>query len=639
MDHLLSFGHLAAPLALIQSAAVKKGPMLVMHPIDIAVLVVYLLFVVGIGIVTGRGQKTSEDFFLSGRSIPSWITGLAFISANLGALEVMGMSQQGYEYGMMTANFYWVGAIPAMVFMGVAMMPFFYGSKVRSVPEFLKKRYNEGTRFINAITFAVFTPAISGISMYALALVLQDFLGWHFTPSVIVSALVVLVYTFLGGLTASIYNEVLQFFLIVFGIAPMTIIALIANHGWSHFKQWLHTHQLPYLVPQAVAAGSKIAAATTHAVATTHAAATRTVSSMVHTGSAAAVAVKAKATAAVVQLPATQWLHTWKHTISGNNPMHITWPGVVLGLGFVLSFSYWCTNFLVVQRALAAKDMNAAQNTPLLATFPKMLFPFIVILPGVLAIPLIPHLYPGNAMVGGHHVSPTQTFNNVMPLMMAKYYPAGLLGLGLTALMASFMSGMAGNVTAFNTVFTYDLYAVFIRPNAPDRHYLNVGRVMTFVGIIVSVLFAYVVRGESGIMGYTQTIFGVVNAPLIAVFLLGMFTTFTTPIGGFVGLLVGTGTSVSLWILRLHKGFPLYHHYNNNTTAAFWSALWAFCAGAAATIIASLLSNKKASDQLVGLVYQLTPKPDSTNVPFWRRPIVLGVLALVGALILNLLFW
>ncbi|MGC8560550.1 MAG: sodium:solute symporter family protein [Phycisphaerae bacterium] len=588
-------------LASIQS--LHPGTIIHLHAIDIAILLVYLLFVIGIGVITGKGHQTSEDFFLSGRRIPAWITGLAFISANLGALEVMGMSQQGYEYGMMTADYYWL-AVPAMVFMGIAMMPFFYGSKVRSVPEFLKKRYNEGARFINAFTFAIFTPAISGISMYALAVVLQDFLGWHFGPSVWFSAAVVLVYTFLGGLTASIYNEVLQFFLIVFGIAPMTIIGLIANHGWAHFKDWLATHSLPFLTPDQTAA------------------------------------VATQPAKAIPQLSGSQWLHTYYHTLTTNNPMHITWPGIVLGLGFVLGFSYWCTNFLVVQRALAAKDMNAAQRTPLLAAFPKMIFPFIVILPGVLALPLLPHLYAGNAVINGHTIPPTESYNNVMPLMMARYYPAGLLGLGLTALMASFMSGMAGNVTAFNTVVTYDLYAVFIRPNAPDQHYLRVGRILTFLGVAISVGFAYVVRHQSGIMGYTQTIFGVVNAPLIAVFLLGMFASFTTPAGGLWGLLAGTGTSLTLWIFRSYPGLPLWHHYSNSTSGAFWGALWSFCAGALVTVVVSLMTKKKNDQELVGLVYQFTPKPPvDHDIPWWKRPIMLGILALALAAILNWWFW
>ncbi len=627
MDWMAPIGQLVGTVALpTTTAAAKNGPLLAMHPIDYAVLVVYLLFVVGIGVLTGRKQKTSEDFFLSGRSIPSWITGLAFISANLGALEVMGMATSGYEYGMITANYYWIGAIPAMVFMGVAMMRFFYGSKVRSVPEFLNKRYNEGTRFVNAVTFAIFTPAISGISMYALALVLQDFLGLNFNVSVLISALVVLVYTFLGGLTASIYNEVLQFFLIVFGVAPLTIIALIANHGWAHFKHWLATHQLYAVYPKAAVAAT---AAKLHATAN----ATANSAHAVMQGATAAHAKAAAVATAGVKLSGSQWLHTWTHMGSINNPLQTTWPGVVLGLGFVLSFSYWCTNFLVVQRALAAKDMTAAQDTPLLAAFPKMIFPFIVILPGVLAIPLIPHLLPS-----GPGVAPTKTFNNVMPLMMARYYPAGLLGLGLTALMASFMSGMAGNVTAFNTVVTYDLYAAYIRPNATDKHYLNFGRLMTVVGIIISVGFAYAVAGSRSIMGYTQNIFGVVNAPLIAVFLLGMFTGFTTPMGGFAGIVIGTLTSLTLFVLRF-PGWPMAHTFNNGTSGAFWCAVWSFLAGATATIVVSLFTKNKPREQLVGLVYQLTPKPEAHDVPLWRRPLVIGIVALICALILNLFFW
>ncbi len=615
LQHLLLLATAMAPVqnaATAAASAAQAVPHALIHlaPIDIAILAVYLVFVIAIGYITGKGHQTSEDFFLSGRSIPAWITGLAFISANLGALEVMGMATSGYQYGMMTANYYWVGAIPAMVFMGVAMMPFFYGSKVRSVPEFLKKRYNEGARFINAITFAVFTPAISGISMYAMAVVLQDFLGWHFWPSVVVSGLVVLVYTFLGGLTASIYNEVLQFFLIVLGVAPLTIIGLIANHakavkhaaagmheswlaaataGWGDFTHWLDTHQ--------VSQGKTM-------------------------------------------LPGSMWLHTWMGTgHAAGNTLQITWPGVVLGLGFVLSFSYWCTNFLVVQRALAAKDMNSAQRTPLLAAFPKMLFPFIVILPGILAIPLLPHLVTGGTVVHGKLVSDTHTVNNVMPLMMGTYYPAGLLGLGLTALMASFMSGMAGNVTAFNTVVTYDLYGSLINPNASDKHYLWFGRIMTILGVAISVGFAFWVRGANSIMGYTQTIFGVVNAPLIAVFLLGMFWPRTTPWGGFIGLLVGTGTSVTLWILCM-KGHPMAHFYKHGTTSAFWNALWSFCAGASSTILVSLFTRKQPVEQLTGLVYQVTPRGEvSATLAWYRKPLVLGILALLATLILNLLFW
>jgi solute:Na+ symporter, SSS family len=582
---------LADVVAQAQSAA--SPSLLHVHTVDVIILLVYLAFVIAIGIITGRGHQTSEDFFLSGRSIPAWITGLAFISANLGALEVMGMAQQGYENGMMVAHFYWIGAIPAMVFMGIFMVRFYYGSKVRSVPEFLKKRYNEGARFINAISFAAFTPAISGISMYGMGLVFSDLLGWSFSTSVWVSALVVVVYTAAGGLTASIYNEVLQFFLIVLGTVPIVIIGLIANGGWTSFKQKLDALQLPYAAPG-------------QDPATLH------------------------------QMSGANYLHTWAGTSDvATNAMHITWPGVVLGLGFVLSFSYWCTNFLVVQRALAAKNMNDAQRTPLIAAIPKMFFPFVVILPGILAITLIPGLQPS-----GPGVDPTKTINNVLPLMMGHFYPAGMLGLGLTALLASFMSGMAGNVTAFNTVFTYDLYAAYIHPNAPDKHYLVVGRWVTFLGVVISVGFAYMVRNATGIMDYTQEIFGVVNAPLIAVFLLGMFTTFTTPWGGFFGLVIGITVSILHWIARSHGIGPIHLHFDTSLAGTFWGAVWACGSGALGAIVVSMLTAKKPEKEMVGLVYQLTPKPEGEHLlPWWKKPVVLGVIILIATAALNLYFW
>ncbi len=588
-------------------AASTGHPIITMHPVDFLILFVYLAFVIGIGFVTGKGSKTSEDFFLSGRSIPAWITGLAFISANLGALEVLGMAQQGYEYGMMTANFYWVGAIPAMVFMGVAMMPFFYGSKVRSVPEFLKKRYNEQTRFVNALFFAGLTPVLSGVSMYGMGLVFQDLLGWNFNLAIVVSALVVLAYTFVGGLTASIYNEVLQFFLIVLGTAPIVFLELFANGGWNRFK-----HALDAMSPGApaiAATGSKLA----HA---------------------------ASAVAAHVAPTGSQWLTTWRDSGGTANPMHITWPGVVLGLGFVLSFSYWCTNFLVVQRALAAKDMNSAQRTPLLAAFPKMFFPFIVILPGVLALPLL-KMHP---LVAPHPgLAASQNWNNVLPIMMGRYFPPGMLGLGLTALLASFMSGMAGNVTAFNTVFTYDLYAAYINRNAKDEHYLRVGKVMTVVGVLASVGFAYVCANMTSVMDYTQQVFGIVNAPLIAVFLMGMFSTRTTPAGGFWGLIAGSVISGVLLIIRSPWAGQLDiigKYFSTDMAGTFWCAVWAFLGGALVTYVVSLMTLKKPKSDLVGLVYQVTPKPkEDAALPWYKRPLVLGIIALLATLALNLLFW
>ena len=599
-------------IATILAAAVhhplaKPAGIFHLQPVDYIILGVYVLFILAIGVITGRGHRTSEDFFLSGRGLPAWITGLAFISANLGALEVMGMATFGYEYGMMTAHLYWIGAIPAMVFLGVFMMPFYYGSNARSVPEFLKKRYNEGTRFVNAIFFAAFTPVLSGISMYGMGLVFQDLLGWNFSASVWLSALIVVVYTALGGLTASIYNEVLQFFLIVSGTVPVVIFGLIANHGWGAF-----VHRLNALKP-GLPHGS------------------------------------GHPTGMAAHLTDSPFLHTWANTAGTANPMHVSWQGLVLGLGFVGSFSYWCTNFLVVQRALAAKDLNAAQRTPLIAAFPKMLFPFVVILPGLLALPLLPRLLPP-----GPHVGPAQNWNNVLPLMMAHYYPAGLLGLGLVALMASFMSGMAGNVTAFNTVFTYDLYGAYIRKNASDRHYLTVGRVATLGGVLLSVAFAYICANMTSIMDYAQVIMGVLNGQLIAVFLMGMFSRRTTPWGGFWGLVVGSVVSLLHWTIRSDWSGPLHvwvsawrwsgplclAHFHSPVAGAFWGMVWAFAFSVAAAYIVSGFTAKKPDSEMVGLVYQLTPKPPADpTMPWWKRPIILGVIALVCTLVLNLLFW
>ena len=441
---------------------VTHHPTVLLHAsfVDYAIIAVYFLFVLAIGAVVSRRMKSSVDFFQAGRSMPAWVTGLAFLSANLGALEVLGMAAQGAEYGLMTAHFYWIGAIPAMVFLAVFMMPFYYGSKARSVPEYLQKRYNEPTRAVNALTFAVSTLVLSGTSMYGMGLVFHDLLGWDINLTIWLAAGIVLVYTALGGLTSSIYNEVLQFFLIVLGLAPLVIVGILAAGGWS---------------------------------------------------------------GVVAHVPPL-FLHTWHGTAhEATNSMHVTWPGIVLGLGFVLSFGYWCTDFLVIQRALAAEDINAAQRTPLIAAIPKIFFPLLVILPGLLALPLFPHL--------GDKNDPSMSYNNALPLLMGHFYPAGMLGLGLTALLASFMSGMAGNTTAFNTVFTYDLYQAYLVKNRDDKHYLNVGRVATVAGVLISVGTAYLAASAPSIMDFTQTVFGFVNAPLLGTFLFGMFWKRTTPWG------------------------------------------------------------------------------------------------------------
>ena len=541
--------------------------LLTAHPIDYVIIAFYFLFVLAIGVIVSRRMKSSEDFFQAGRSIPAWVTGLAFLSANLGALEVLGMAAQGAEYGLMTAHFYWIGAIPAMVFLGIFMMPFYYGSKARSVPEYLQKRYNEPTRAVNAITFAISTLVLSGTSMYGMGLVFHDLLGWDINLTIWLSAAVVLVYTALGGLTSSIYNEVLQFFLIVLGLAPLVIVGILAAHGWS---------------------------GVTHAVPPT-------------------------------------FLHTWHGTAhEATNSMHVTWPGIVLGLGFVLSFGYWCTDFLVVQRALAAKDVNAAQRTPLIAAVPKVFFPFLVILPGLLALPLFPHL--------GEKGNAGMSYNNALPLLMGHFYPPGMLGLGLTALLASFMSGMAGNTTAFNTVFTYDLYQAYLVKDREDKHYLNVGRIVTVAGVLISVATAYLAASAPSIMDFTQTVFGFVNAPLLGTFLFGMFWKRTTPWGGFWGLIIGILAALTHWLLTTYG--PYQHLYSTAQAGNFWRAFIAFSAGALATYVISLVTRPKPVEELRGLVYSETPRPESDkHLPWYERPVVFGIFVLALAAVANLLFW
>src|SRR5437879_3349083 len=491
--------------------------------IDYAVMALYSAFVLAIGVLLRRSVRTSEDFFLSGRSIPAWVTGLAFLSANLGAQEVIGMGASGAKYGIATSHFYWIGAIPAMVFIGLFMMPFYYGSRARSVPEYLKLRFDEKTRALNAVSFATMTVFSSGISLYAMGKLLHLLLGWSFDASILVAAGVVLAYIFLGGLTSAIYNEVLQFFLIVFGFAPLVFLGLRAVGGWPGLSARLAT----------------LATANGYAPG----AYTRSWAFMGH---------------------------------ASQNPVGVEWFGLVMGLGFVLSFGYWCTDFLVVQRAMAANSMTAARRTPLIAALPKMLFPFLVIFPGMIALVVTPPASPPatSAQVApapGPAVTVTATaaaapagvvppkldprtgaplrdargrvvldYDLATPMLLLNFFPAGLLGLGLTALLASFMSGMAGNATAFNTVWTYDLYQSYLRPGAPDAHYLAMGRIATVAGIAISIAAAYVAASFNNIMDFLQLVFAFVNAPLFATFALGMFWKRATGHGAFAGLVAGT---------------------------------------------------------------------------------------------------
>ena len=529
------------------------------HVVDYLIIAIYFVFVLGVGFALRRRVRTSEDFFLSGRSIPSWITGLAFMAANLGALEVMGMVANGAKYGMLTNHFYWVGAIPAMIFVGIFMMPFYYGSRVRSVPEYLKLRFNEATRGVNAISFAILTVLMSGINIYAMALVFKLMLNWSMDLSILLSAGVVLVYIFFGGLTSSIYNEVLQFFLIVLGLLPLAILGLVNAGGYKGLS---------------------------------------------------------------ARLP-EGFLHTWSTLDKAvHNPMGIEWLGMVMGLGFVLSFGYWCTDFLVVQRALAAKDMTAARKTPLIAAVPKMLFPLLVTLPGLLAIALIPKALGGN-------------YNLALPLMLQRYYPSGLLGVGLTALLASFMSGMAGNVTAFNTVWTYDIYQSYIRPRGTDQHYLWMGKMATIVGVLISIATAYIVMRFSNLMDYMQLLFSFFNAPLFATFLLGMFWKRATPWGAFSGLVSGTLTAVGHYILMVTEVLQ----YPSEMTANFYRAIYAWSVCFGVTILVSLFTKPREEKELVGLVYSLTPKVREEGVPWYKRPVYLAILIGALTIILNIIFW
>lgn len=596
--------------------------------IDWIIMLVYFVFVIGIGVLLRRKVKTSSDFFLAGRAIPAWVCGLAFISANLGAQEVIGMAASGAKYGIATSHFYWIGAIPAMVFVGVFMMPFYYGSRARSVPEYLRLRFDEKTRGLNAISFAIMTVFSSGISMYAMARLIEilHFLdapfarfgipqSYIFHFSIVASAVIVLAYILLGGLSSAIYNEVVQFFLIVAGFLPLTWLGLKNVGGWQ----------------------------------------------------------------GIVQKLPTAFTHSWVGmSHASTNPLGVEVFGLAMGLGFVLSFGYWCTDFLVVQRAMAADSMSAARRTPLIAAIPKMFFPFLVILPGLIAVALptqpasvpagavitadTPKAIPGSMGIIPPKIDPATSqvvvdsngktvmdYDLAIPNMLLHYFPTGLLGLGLTALLASFMSGMAGNVTAFNTVWTYDIYQSYIRPRATDEHLLWMGRVSTVVGILVSMVAAYAATRFNNILDMLQLVFAFVNAPLFATFLLGMFWKRTTGHGAFVGLLSGTaaaavhhGLTLSVGAVPGIKGGWLgsvLHLYPSEMAQNFWTAIWAWSICFLVTIVISLVTKPRPEKELVGLVYSLTERPSEENVAWYLRPAILGIIVLGMTALLNFVFW
>jgi SSS family solute:Na+ symporter len=548
-----------------------------LHLIDKVIIGIYFLFVIGIGFLLKRRVKTSNDFLMSNRSIPLWITSLAFISANLGAQEVLGMAASGAKYGLYTAHYYWLGAVVAMVFLGVFMMPFYYGSRARSVPEYLKLRFDEKTRTFNALSFAVMTVFSSGISLYALAMLMEAFLGWNFHASIWLAALVVLIYIVLGGLTSAVYNEVLQFFLIVLGIAPLVYIGMHQAGGWEGIMHNVDNAKL----------------------------------------------------------------HLWKGMGSAStNPMGVDAFSLVFGLGFVLAFGYWCTDFLVVQRAMISRSLNSAQRTPLIAALPKIFMPVIVILPGIILLAL-------QKTTSGYDL-PTNingdiNYNMSLPILLQKLYPSGILGVGITALIASFMSGMAGNVTAFNTVWTFDIYQSHIKKNASEKHYLYVGKATTVVGILISIATAYVARGFNSIMDLLQLVFSFVNAPLFATFFLGMFWKRTTANGAFWGLISGTTAAALTHGLTVAEGkggwITNVHSFYSGTSQAFNIASIAFIVCFIVTALVSLFTRPRMEEDLKGLVYSLTPRQKGDGRVWYRNPLLLGIIVLLITLVFNIIFY
>ena len=599
---VVAFPNLFRRSPALRGAYVDFTPITHLTAIDYAVMAMYFVFVLGIGFALRRSTKTSSDFFQSGRSLPPWVTGLAFLSANLGAQEVIGMGASGAKYGIATAHFYWIGAIPAMVFVALFMMPFYYGSRARSVPEYLKLRFDEKTRTLNALSFAVMTVFSSGISMYAMGKLFNLLLGWSFNVSVLVSAVIVLAYVFAGGLTSAIYNEVLQFFMIAFGFAPLVFLGLKQVGGWSGLTARLSV------------------AAAEHGQA------------------------------------AGAYTHAWQGmTNTATNPLGVEWFGLVMGLGFVLSFGYWCTDFLVVQRAMAADSMIAARRTPLIAAVPKMFFPFLVILPGMIALALTGAaggIIPAKMNSAGQPMldaagKAVMDFDLATPMLLIKLFPEGMLGLGLTALLASFMSGMAGNVTAFNTVWTYDIYQSHIKKGASDEHYLWMGRAATVGGIALSIAAAYVAGAFNNIMEILQLVFAFVNAPLFATFALGMFWKRATGHGAFFGLAAGMSGAMLHHGLTLPNGsvpgvkggfFSVLHTYPSELAQTFWTAIVAFSTCVVVSVIISLATKPRPEAELKGLVYSLTDKPVDTGIPFFKRPLTFALAVLAMTVLLNIIF-
>ena len=558
-----------------------SSTLLKLSTIDVLIIGVYFALVLVIGALLKKYTKTGEDFFMAGREMTAWVAGLSFVAANLGALELMGWAAAAYQYGILATHWYWVGAIPAMLFLAVVMMPFYYISKTHSVPGYLKLRYGEAARSLSAISFGFMTVFMSGINMYAMALVMKVVLGWDIHFSIWVSSLTVAIYVVLGGLLSAIFNEVLQFFLIWLGALLIPIIGLIEAGGWSGLVARIHAN-----------------------------------------------------------FPGGDYTHLWRTMGSfSDNPMGIHWTGIVIGLGMIISMGYWTTDFLVVQRVMAAKDLRSAKLAPIIGSVFKMAVPFIVILPGLLALGVLPFKLVGESeaiATGGH------SYNEVLPLMLGRYCGPGLLGLGVTALIAGFMSGMAGNVSAFATVWTYDIYRP-IAKNKSDAHYVKIGRWCTILGVLASIGTAYLVMEFKSIMDYVQALFSFFIAPLFGTVVLGMLWKRTTPAGGFWGLLAGTVSSISMWAwVKIDPGalkVIALSSYAKDMAENMYRALWSWVICVIVTVVVSLLTKPKPDKELEGLVYGLTKIPSEGEYPFYKRSIFWAGVVFAIFIALNIIFW
>jgi SSS family solute:Na+ symporter len=550
-------------------------------PVDMVIVVFYFALVLAIGFYLKGQANTGEDFFMAGREMTAWVAGLSFLSANLGALELMGWAGSAYQYGILATHWYWIGAIPAMLFLALVMMPFYYISKTHSVPGYLKLRFGEPSRVLSAVSFAFMTVLMSGVNMFAMAKVMQIVLGWDLNFSILVSSFTVAAYVTLGGLRSAIFNEVLQFFLIWAGALLVPILGLYEAGGWGNLK------------------------------------------------------------VLITQRASEQYVHMWSTLGSfSTNPMGIHWTGIVFGLGAVISMGYWTTDFLVVQRILAAKDIRSAEMAPIIGAGFKMIVPLIVILPGLLGLGLLPEkLVPESvaAVTGGH------SYNDVLPLMLARYCGPGLLGLGITALIAGFMSGMAGNVSAFTTVWTYDIYRPLINPKGSDSHYVTMGRWATVVGVVISVLTAYLVMRSASIMDYVQALFSFFIAPLFGTVVLGMLWKRATGAGGFWGLLCGTVSSVSMWAwVKIDPTALRYVALSPDAKALaqdMYQALWSFLICVTVTVVVSLATKPLPNSALAGLVYGQTQIPSVGDVPLYQKPLFWAAIVGIIFVVLNIIFW